>query len=279
MNNIKKVYNKKEWNMFIFNIIIYIIFIGFTLSLALQQSTLLESLPFILLLIFFLGFSILNDFLRYLYKVCIYTLTTSCDPSKTQHEINRLKKLDIFKSYRLSIYMLTCLALLDELKMKEAIDYVQNNESSNNHKDKVLLDQFVLFRAHAFLGNTKFARVHYEKLKEIRDVTAKGKRVSPLFSFEDIEGCYHLLDNNPKKAWLSLQRTNTKALNPRELTDHYGLRVACELKLDNLNQAKHYLQCFPTTEKPSKLKSHWESEVIDYEKSTKRRQSKTSRHP
>jgi hypothetical protein len=279
MNILNKYYNKKERAQFYFNIIIYIIFIIFTFSLALQQETLIDASLFIMILIFFLGFSLLNDYLTYLYKVSIHQLTIQCDPDLTFTTVSKLKKLDLFKSYKLSVFMLTCLVYLDSLQMNEAINYVTQSNDQIKHKDKAFMSEYVLFRANAYLNESKQMKIHYEKLKELRNLTIKGRRVSPLFSFEDVEACYHLKQNDPKKAWLALQRSNISAMNPRELIDHYSFRVRCELQLDNLSQAKHFLSSFPVVNVFNQLILTSKKEVEEYEASTKRRQSKKTTNP
>jgi hypothetical protein len=274
MKLFKTYYNKKERAQLVFNLIIYIIFVVFTISLAFQQTSWMETALFFILLIFFLSFSLLNDVLNFLYKVSIHELTIKCNPEKALKEIQKLNKYDLFKSYSLSVYMLTCLYYLDTLQMNDAINYVLSQQSKQKHKDKAFMSEFVLFRANTFLNNSKQMKVHYEKLKELKNLTIKGRKVSPLFSFEDIEGCYHLKTSDPKKAWLALQRSSINAMNPRELIDHYALRVACELQLDNLEQAKHFLNSFPLSHESHTLTQLSRQEVEDYETSTKRRQSK-----
>lgn len=279
MKLFKTYYNKKERAQLVFNLVIYIIFVVFTISLALQQSSWMETALFFILLIFFLSFSLLNDVLNFLYKVSIHELTIRCNPSQAIITINKLKKLDLFKSYSLSVFMLTCLYYLDTLQMNDAINYVLSQQSKQKHKDKAFMSEFVLFRANAFLNNSKQMKVHYEKLKELKNLTIKGRKVSPLFSFEDIEGCYHLKTSDPKKAWLALQRSNITVMNPRELIDHYALRVQCELKLENPTQAQHFLDSFPSCHESHILTQIIKQEVKDYEASTKRRQSKKTTNP
>jgi hypothetical protein len=279
MKMFKIYYNKKERAQLVFNLIIYIIFVGFTISLAFQQDSWIETSAFIIMLVFFLTFSLLNDYLTYLYKVSIHQLTIKCDPSLAFTTVSKLKKLDLFKSYKLSVFMLTCLVYLDSLQMNEAINYVTQTNTQLKHKDKAFMSEYVLFRANAYLNETKQMKVHYEKLKELRNMTIKGRRVSPLFSFEDVEGCYHLAMNEPKEAWLDLQRSNTNVMNPRELIDHYSLRIKCELKLDNLSQAKHYLNSFPVVNDKNNLIVTSRLEVEEYEASTKHRKSKKTTNP
>jgi hypothetical protein len=242
MNKFKIIYNKKEHWQFAFTMVIYLIFTGFTLNLAFSQASLLESLPFVAILIIFLGTSLWSEYLKFLFKLAIHTLTIQCDPHEAMITIDSLIKKDIFKSYQLSSFMLKCLAYLDMNKYDELISYLDKNEDKFNHKDKTLLTHYALFRSYADLDNKKQMKDEYSKLQELRNMSVKGKKVSPLFSFEDIDAQYQLVMKQPKKAWLALQRSAVDYMNPREKMYHYVLRIMCELSLDNQKKALHYYE-------------------------------------
>jgi hypothetical protein len=240
MNKFKLYYNKKEQWQFAFSIVVYLIFAGFTLNLAFSQSSLIESIPFFAILVIFLGTSLWNDYLKFLFKSAIYTLTIACDPHEAIKTVNLLIKKDIFKSYQLSAFMLKCLSYLDMNAFNETITYVKNNEGKFEHKDKVLLTHYALFRSYAELDDKKQMKDEYSKLQDLKGKTIKGKKVSPLFSYEDIDAQFQLVMNQPKKAWLALQRSQVNYMNAREKLSHYRLRILSELALDNHKQALKY---------------------------------------
>lgn len=242
MNNFKLVYNKKEQWQFALTMVIYLIFAGFTLNLAFSQASFLESLPFIAILVVFLGTSLWSEYLKFLFKSSIHTLTILCDPHAALISINSLINKDIFKSYQLSSFMLKCLAYLDMNEFNELISYLKENENKFNHKDKTLITHYALFRSYAELDNKKQMKEEYAKLQELKNMSDKGKKVSPLFSFDDIDAQYQLALKQPKKAWLALQRSVVNYMNPREQMSHYVLRIMCELALDNHKKALHYFE-------------------------------------
>lgn len=242
MTKFKLYYNKKEQWQFAFSIVVYLIFTGFTLNLAYAQSTFIESLPFIVILVVFLGTSLWNDYLKFLFKSAIHTLTIGCNPHSALKIAELLIKRDIFKSYQLSAFMLKCLSFMDMNSFNELVTYVNTNESKFNHKDKTLISHYSLFRAYAELDDKKQMNEEYSKLQELRNRTVKGKKISPLFSFEDIDAQFHLVTKHPKKSWLALQRSQINYMNPREQLSHYRLRVMSELALGNKKQALEYFE-------------------------------------
>ncbi len=242
MSKFKLYYSKKEQWQFALTMVIYLIFAGFTLNLAFSQSSIIESIPFIIILVVFLGSSLWSEYLKYLFKSSIHTLTIQCNPKEALTIVDSLIKKDIFKSYQLSAFMLKCLTYLDMIEYNELLSYLKTNEDKFNHKDKVLLTHYALFRTYAELNDKKQMKEEYSKLQELKNLSVKGKKVSPLFSYEDIDAQYHLVTKQPKKSWLALQRSHVDYMNSREQLTHYVLRVQCELALENHTKAMFYFE-------------------------------------
>ena len=102
MKALKRYYSKKELSTLIFNLVILLIFILFTVNLMMTQEKPGSTFALGFILVFFTSSMILKEILNFIFQKAIYQLTVECDPMTAYETIKVLRKWDILKSYTIS---------------------------------------------------------------------------------------------------------------------------------------------------------------------------------
>lgn len=220
MEQIKRYYSKKEQTNLFLNLLAYVIFFVYSLSLILSKP----EEPFTwfigLIAIVFLAFSLLMEYIGYHYKKAIYLLTIQRDPKAGLIQIATVEKFDLLKSFKSACLIYRVLASLD-LHETDTLSAFLEQISTSQTKDLVLVKAYAQFKIQIFKQNKTQMKKAYTNLIALKDIKNKGKRIfSALFSWEDIQAEYEYLINDYKKAHSFLNSANTAAMNPRELDQH-----------------------------------------------------------
>lgn len=225
MEQIKRYYSKKEQGTLFLNLLAYVIFFVYSLSLIISKP----DEPFTwfigLLAIVFLAFSLLMEFIGYHYKKAIYVLTIERDPKAGLAQISYVEKFDLLKSFKSACLIYRILASLD-LHETDSLSQFLEQINTNQTKDLVLVKAYAQFKIQIFKQNKTQMKKAYASLIALKDLKNKGKRVfSALFSWDDIQAEYEYQINDFKKANSFLNSANTAAMNPRELDQHNLIRA------------------------------------------------------
>lgn len=237
MEQIKLYYSKKEQTNLYLNLLVYVIFFVYSLSLIISKPD--EPFTwFISLIAFvFLALSLLMEFIKYHFKKAIYLLTIQRDPSAGLTQIAYVEKFDLLKSFKSACHIFRILALLD-LHESDTLNVFLDQISTNQTKDLVLVKAYALFKIQIFKQNKTQMKKAYANLIVLKDIKNKGKRVfNALFSWEDIQAEYEYLINDYKKANSFLNSANTAAMNPRELDQHNLIKAKVLEKLGKSDEA------------------------------------------
>ncbi len=221
MKTLKQYYSKKEQAQLTMNMIIYAIFTYFTTDLAFKQERQFDAVMYMFLLVFFIGFALLYEYLNFVFKKSIYALTIKCNAEQGLTELSALIKYDLFKSYSVSVFMFRCLAYIDMNQPNQVLATLEPDRVPKSSRDVTLMKNYALFRASVLLNNKTKMKKAFRDLIELKTIKVKGKRLSPLFSWDDIEAEFEYMMGDHKKSLSHLNKSNVNAMNQREKVQHY----------------------------------------------------------
>lgn len=237
MKYLKEYYTKKEQAQLIFNLVLYSIFLYFTIDLIIQNESIAGKVFLFSILVVFLGITLLHEYLTYQYRSAIYSLTKEANAQVGMQKLKKLKKLDILKSYDVSIFMFKCLAFIDIADPLQTLSHVDQKDTPTSSKDVTLMKAYALFRANIQLNNKTQTKKAYQKLIELKNLKIKGKSFSPLFSWNDIDAEYEIMMKDYKKALSFLNQAQEEFMNNREKAHHYYLHGLALYHLNDFKQA------------------------------------------
>ncbi|EOT40546.1 hypothetical protein [Enterococcus columbae] len=164
------------------------------------------------------------EYLKKIYQKMIIAQTQRLDLALAKQYQEQLEKLDFFHGFKGSIILFDTLCLIDQQNYLNCLQHLKKNEAFFKAK----LDYLFIFYYHQllcyyFLDQTTNARVIMAKLKQFK--TINQKKLSPLFSFEQIDGIEYLLNNRNQKGLATLEAIDTHHFNPREKILHYQIML------------------------------------------------------
>ncbi len=274
MNAIKRYYTKREKTNFYMNIVVLAIFVGYSISLMLQQSEWMGVMFILIITVFFAGSLVLKETLNFFFQKAIYQLTVECDPFKGEQTMKTLKKWDIFRGYNVPYVAFNSLVYIDTENAQALLDlFAEDNKLTKSGKDMILIKNYSLYKAYVILNNKTQIKKAYADLIKLKDFMGKGKKLSPLYAWFDIEAEYALLTNDSKEANSILSKANTTALNPREQAHHLYLVANVETERGNVSDAlSHYETVIKIANKMViKDKAQQKYEELKHEKTQKNR--------
>ncbi len=227
----------------IINILIYILFLVF----GIQQISATAEIPakvILSVLIFtFLFFAIWYEWVRTVHRLAIYTLNFECDPDKARPIMERCRKIDFLHGYRHPNVVFDLLYYTDKQDAQALITLVNTYEKSllKRSLDMLLVYNYSMFAYNRMISNKTQCRKFHQKMVELKDRKIKGKRISPLYNWEVLDAELHLVNQDFKKAYASLNNVNTRLMNPRELSYYYFYRLQCETQLNQMKSAHQSL--------------------------------------
>ena len=274
MNAINRYYTKRERTNFYINVVVLTIFIGYSISLMFEQSEFLGVVFLLIIFVFFAGSMILKEILNFFFQKAIFQLTVECDPYSAQESMKIVRKYDIFKGYNVPYVAFSSLVYIDTENAQAILDlFSEDNKLTKIGKDMILIKSYSLYKAYVILNNKTQIKKAYADLIKLKDFIGKGKKLSPLYAWFDIEAEYALLTNDSKEANSILSKANTTALNPREQAHHLYLVANVETERGNSPEAlAHYETVIKIANKMViKDKAQQKSEDLKHEKTQKAR--------
>lgn len=238
MFNIRKhAFSEKGRN--IITAFIYIFFVIYSIYLIIQAEQLSSKLFYACLTIILMSVAALSEYLRYLYRQAIKTLVMECDPYKAQEIEQKLLKYDIFKAYKKTMIIFDLMVYTDLNQYDKCIELLDHNEKFFKQSlDNLLIRNYNYFKGYIGIDNKTKAKKYYQDIIKLKGAKIKGSKVSPLYSWEEIDAVYYLCIKDIKKSKAAFANTNTKMMNNRELSHFYYDYAQLNL-LDNDLEAAH----------------------------------------
>jgi len=274
MQDIKRYYTKQEQRGLILNSLVLFIFIGYSIYLILGSKDITRILFLSFILIFFSSAMILKEVLNFFFQKAIYQLTHDCDPILAFETMKKVRKYDYLRGYTISFVAFSSLVYIDTEDPEALLElFAADNKLTQNGKDMILIRNYSLYKAYVLLNYKTQMKKAYTELIRLKDLRIKGKSLSPLYAWFDIEAEYALLTNDVKEASSILNKANTSALNNREKAHHLFLVATVEFEKGNFKEAKSIYENIINIANKMSLnkKSVHKVEEIQHEKTQKAR--------
>jgi hypothetical protein len=239
MKHFDRYYTKQERRNLILNVLVLLVFISYSIYLIIGSTDIVRILFLLFILIFFTGAMVLKEILNFFFQKSIYQLTHDCDPMLAFETMKMVKKYDFLKGYTLSFVAFSSLVYIDTEQTDALLTlFAPDNKLTQSGKDMILIKNYSLYKAYVLLNNKTQMKKAYAELIRLKNFRVKGKSLSPLYAWFDIEAEYALLTNDVKEASSILSKANTSALNNREKAHHLALVASVETEKGNLKEAK-----------------------------------------
>lgn len=239
MKHFDRYYTKQERRNLILNVLVLLVFISYSIYLIIGSTDIVRILFLLFILIFFTGAMVLKEILNFFFQKSIYQLTHDCDPMLAFETMKMVKKYDFLKGYTLSFVAFSSLVYIDTEQTDALLTlFAPDNKLTQSGKDMILIKNYSLYKAYVLLNNKTQMKKAYAELIRLKNFRVKGKGLSPLYAWFDIEAEYALLTNDVKEASSILSKANTSALNNREKAHHLALVASVETEKGNLKEAK-----------------------------------------
>jgi tetratricopeptide (TPR) repeat protein len=239
MKHFDRYYTKQERRNLIINTLVLLIFIGYSVYLILGSTDIVRILFLLFILVVFTGAMVLKEILNFHFQKAIYQLTHDCDPLLAFETMKKVRKYDFLKGYTLSFVAFSSLVYIDTENPEALLElFAPDNKLTQTGKDMILIKNYSLYKAYVLLNNRTQMKKAYAELIRLKALRVKGKGLSPLYAWFDIEAEYALLTNDVKEASSILSKANTSALNAREKAHHLALVAAVEVEKGNIKDAK-----------------------------------------
>lgn len=241
MFNIRKHAFSEKWRNIITGII-YIIFILYSINLIIHTEAISSKLFYAVLTIILISVVALSEYLRQLYRKAIKTLVMDCDPKQAKEIEAKLLKYDLFKAYKKTMIIFDLMIYADSNEYQKCIDLLDQNESFFKQSlDNLLIRNYNYFKAYVGIDNKTKAKKYYQDTIKMKGAKIKGSKVSPLYSWDEIDAVYYLCIKDIKKSKAAFANTNTQMMNHRELCHFYYDYAQLNLLDHNLNDARKHL--------------------------------------
>lgn len=221
MFNIRKHAFSEKWRNII-SAIIYILFVIYSIYLIMHTEEFSSKLFYTCLTVILISVVALSEYLRILYRQAIKTLVMDCDPYKAQEIEQKLLKYDIFKAYKKTMIIFDLMVYTDLNQYDKCIELLDNNEKFFKQSlDNLLIRNYNYFKGYIGLDNKTKAKKYYQDTIKLKGAKIKGSKISPLYSWEEIDAVYYLCIKDIKKSKAAFANTNTQMMNHRELSHFY----------------------------------------------------------
>lgn len=241
MFNFKKYsFNEEARNFIVFAI--YAIFIIFSIYQAVHTPSIEGKILYIGIMVVFMSICILSEYLRFLFRKAIKALNMECHPSKAIEYCDKVKKYDIFHSYATTIKLFYLLIYKDQGNPEACLQILEENQKLfKQNIDYLLIRNYNEFYCAFMLNQHGKLKKAYPEVIRMKGAKVKGAKVSPMYSWEEIEGVYYLGIKDYKKSRNAFKSVNTKFMNNRELSHFYYEYALLEIAMNNKKEAMEYL--------------------------------------
>ena len=222
------------------NIIAFVIFLVFGIQQINASSDSAGKTMLFILIFPFLFFAAWYELVRYIHRQAIFALNFECDPDKARAIMEKCKKLDFFNGYKNPNVIFDLLYYTDKQDSEVLINLINKHEKSllKRSLDMLLVYNYSMFTYNRLINNKTQCRKHHQGMVELKDRKIKGKSISPLYNWEVLDAELHLVNQDFKKAYASLNNANISRMNVREQSYYYFYRLRCELQLNQAKKAK-----------------------------------------
>jgi tetratricopeptide (TPR) repeat protein len=221
---------------------IYIIFITYSLYQILHASALSAKITYSILSLAAIIGAIYYEILQYNYEKAIYQLNYECDPYGAKAVYDHLQKIDIAHGFRNRRVIFDVLYHLSLYQTEEAINQILHNDKIfRGSPDQLLIRNVSLFLANVEAGNHSGARRAYPDMIKLKKVKIHGRKLAPLYNWEELEALHYMIENDYHKATLAYRKVNPNYMNNRELTQYYYYYAVCELQCGNRKNAENFI--------------------------------------
>lgn len=221
MFKLNKLAFSQKWRNIITNLI-YVAFVIYSLRMIIITPDVGAKILYGCIMVIFLSICFLSEYLRYLYRLSIKTLGLECDPIEARVINQKLLKFDLFKSYPNTLKIMETLLLIDENKPEECLAFLEENgKLFKQNLDYLLIRNYTSFKCYFLLGNKTKVKKLYPEITKLRGAKIKGSKISPLYSWDEIDAVYHLACNDAKKSRYAFENAHLENMNHRELAHFY----------------------------------------------------------
>lgn len=241
MFNIRKHAFSEKWRNII-SAIIYILFVIYSAYLIIHSEELSTKLFYACLTIILISVTALSEYLRLLYRKTIKTLVMDCDPYEAMELKQKLLKYDIFKAYKKTMIIFDLMVYTDLNQYDKCIELLDNNEKFFKQSlDNLLIRNYNYFKGYIGIDNKTKAKKYYQDTIKLKGAKIKGSKLSPLYSWDEIDAVYYFCIKDIKKSKAAFANTNTQMMNNRELSHFYYDYAQLNLLDNDLNAACDHL--------------------------------------
>lgn len=221
----------------------YIIFSIYTITLIIQEPSLVGRISYFLLLGGILGIVLWAEYLRILYQTMICALTMECDAEKAKRYYVSLQKKDFFKSYTRTLYIFDTLYYQDIGEPQSCIQLLEQHETIfRSSLDYLLIQNFTYFYSYHKLQNRSKVKKYYPEVIKMKGAKVKGSKVNPLYNWEYIDAIYLFTIKDYKKSLAAFKNVNHTYFNNRELAQYYSDFAKLYMELEDKKNAHKMLQ-------------------------------------
>lgn len=224
------------------HIIIYGLFIYYTWTFIQQAPSTETKLFYALLALTSLVVTCLSEYLSYLSDKAIKTLNYKCNPEEAKTIYDQLQKLDFFKSYKKRRILFDLLYHLALLNSNQAIALIENHDKFfRSSLDALFIRDTSLFIAYIQSDQKGKAKRIYPDILRLKDRKVKGKKLSSLYHWDELEALYQYISNHPDKACQIYQDINMSYMNNKEKSQVFFFYYQSLLKLNRIQEANDTL--------------------------------------
>lgn len=222
----------------IVHIVIYIIFLFYSIYLITQATSPSVKLAYAAITIIFLTIAIFAEYLEFLSEQAIKALNYECNPEKAKAIYDKLQKFDFFKSYKNNRILFDTIYNLAIIEPNNAIKLIQENDKYfRANIDALLIRNVSLFIAYVESNNKTQAKKAYPEIIKLKGAKVKGKKLSPLYNWDELEALYYYISNDFDKACKTYKNVNIAYMNNKEKTQYYLFYYKSLLQNKEIEQA------------------------------------------
>ena len=229
------------------SVVMTVIYLGFffiMLRSVLAEPSWGGKVFYLLLMVVFGGFSLLSEYLRWLYRKAIKTLIIHCKPQEAIAQMAALQKADLLRGYRNAAVVFHTLTLIDRDCPRELLDYVDGEayKTLACTPDLRLVYYYCRFYANFMLGDAEAMEEPYQELQKLRFAKGRKNKVAPIYNWELIDGDYRLTQGDPSRAKKCYEQIPVDNLNNRERAHFYLSRALAAGRLGHPREEEKYLK-------------------------------------
>lgn len=211
-------------------LLVYLVFLAYGIYNCLTIKNPISLTVIAVVTITFLGVAVYYEHLKYLYYKAIISLNNNCDLTEAVKIFDTLQKRDYLKGFEKERIIFDCLINLTNFDTDKVIQLVKDNPKIfKANPNQLLLGNGLLFLAHAYGFQRKKAEKAYPEVIKV----SKIKKITPIYNLNVIDGIYHYMANDHKKALQSFSSVDISYMNNRECAEFYYFYALLAKALSN----------------------------------------------